>query len=77
MLPFIKIILSARTIKVDKCNANENNIDFFFKLLETIDSLLIKHRNIKENHLDRYGLHLNHDIIRVLAKNLRLCAQKY
>ena len=32
MLPFIKIILSARTIKVDKCNANENNIDFFFQI---------------------------------------------
>ena len=70
MLPSVKIILSAPS------NANENNIDFI-KLLETNNSLLIKHPNIKENHLDRYGLHLNHDGTRVLAKNLRLCAQKY
>ena len=76
MLSSVKIILSAPTIRLDKHNANENNIDFV-KLLETNDSLLIKHRNIKENHLDRYGLHLNHDGTRVLAKNLRLCAQKY
>ena len=76
MLPSVKIILSAPTIRVDIHNANENNIDFI-KLLETNDSLLIKHPNIKENHLDRYGLHLNHDGTRVLAKNLRLCTQKY
>ena len=76
MLPSVKIILSAPTIiRVDKHNANENNIDFV-KLLETNDSLMIKHPDIKENHLDRYHLHLNHDGTRVLAKNLRLCAQK-
>ena len=75
MLPSVKIILSVPTIRVDRHNANENNIDFI-KLLETNDSLLIKHPNIKENHMDRYGLHLNHDGTRVLAKNLRLCAQK-
>ena len=46
-------------------------------MLKTNDSLLIKHLNIKENHLDRCGLHLKHDGTRVLAKNLRLCAQKY
>ena len=49
----------------------------FIKLLETNDSLLIKHPNIKENHLDRCDLHINHDGTRVLAKNLRLCPQKY
>ena len=76
MLPFVTIILPAPSIRVDKHNANENNIDFI-KLLETNNSSLIKHPNIKENHLDRYGLHLNHDGTRVLAKNLRLCAQKY
>ena len=75
MLPSVKIILSAPTIRVDKHNANENNINFI-KLLETNDSSLIKHPNIKENHLDRYGLHLNHNSTRVLTKNLRLCAQK-
>ena len=76
MLPSVKIVLSAPTIRVDKHNANENNIDFI-KLLETNNYVLIKHPNIKENHLDRYGLHLNYDGTRVLAKNLRLCAQKY
>ena len=76
MLLSVKIILSAPTIRVDKHNANENNIDVI-KLLETNDSLLIKHPNIKENHLDRYDLHLNCNGTRVLAKNLRLCAQKY
>ena len=60
MLPSIKIILSAPTIRVDKHNANESNINFI-NLLEANDFLLIKHLNIKENHLDRYGLHLNHD----------------
>ena len=66
---------SAPTIRLDKHNANES-INFI-KLLETNYFLLNKHPNIKENHLDRYGLHLNHDSTRVLAKNLRLCAQKY
>ena len=60
MLPSVKIILSAPTIRVDKHNANESNINFI-NLLEANDFLLIKHLNIKENHLDRYGLHLNHD----------------
>ena len=76
MLPSVKIILSAPTIRMDKPNANKNNIDLT-KLLEANSSLLIKHPIIKENHLDRYGLHLNHGGTRVLAKTLRLCAQKY
>ena len=76
MLPSVKIVLSAPTIRVDKHNANENNIDFI-KLLETNNYVLIKYPNIKENHLNRCGLHLNHGGTRVLAKNLRLCAQKY
>ena len=76
MLPSVKIILSALTIRVDKHNANENNISVI-KLLKTSDSLLIKHPNIKENYLDRYGLHLNHDDTRVLPKNIRLHAQKH
>ena len=75
MLPFVKIILSAPTIRVNKHNADENNIDFI-KQFEANDFLLIKHPNIKENHLDSYGLHLNHDGTRVFAKNLRLGAQK-
>ena len=76
MLPSVKIILSAPTIVGDKHNAIENNIDFI-KLLETNGALLIKHPDIKENHLDRYGLHLSHGGTRALAKNLRLCAQNY
>ena len=76
MLPSVKIILSAPTIRVEKHNENESNIDFM-KLLETKDSLMIKNPDIKENHLDRYGFHLNYDGIRVLAKSLRLWAQKY
>ena len=76
MLPSVKIILSAPTIRVDKHNADESNIDFI-KLREANNSLLIKHPNFRENHLDRYCLHLNHDGTRVLAKNLRLCAQKF
>ena len=65
MLPSVKIILSAPTVRGDKHNANENNVDFI-SLLETNDPLLIKHPKIKENHLDRYSLHLNHDGTRVL-----------
>ena len=76
MLPSVIIVLSVPTIREDKHNANEDNIDFI-KLLETNNYVLIKHPNIKENHLDRYGLHLNYDGTRVLAKNLRLYAQKY
>ena len=60
MLSSVKIILSAPTIRVDKNNASESNINFI-NLLEANDFLLIKHLNIKENHLDRFGLHLNHD----------------
>ena len=76
ILPSIKIILPAPTIRVDKHKADENNIDFI-KQFEANDSLLIEHPNIKENHLDSYGFHFNHDGSRVLTKNLRLCAQKY
>ena len=76
MLPSVKIILSAPTIRVDRHNAKESNIDFI-KLLEANDFLLVKQPNVKENHLDRFGLHLNYDGTRVLAKNLRFCAQKY
>ena len=47
MLPSVKIILSASTIRVEKHNANQNDIDFI-KLLEANDSFLIKHSNIKE-----------------------------
>ena len=45
MLPSVKIILSAPTRRVDRHNANENNIDFI-KLLETINYLLNRHPNI-------------------------------
>ena len=75
ILSSFKIILSAPAVRMDKHNATENNIDFI-KLRETNDSLLIKHTYIKENHLGRYSLHLNHDGTQVLAKNLRLYAQK-
>ena len=44
-LPSVK--MSALTIRVDKHSANENNIDFI-KLLETNNSLLIKHPDIKK-----------------------------
>ena len=75
ILSSFKIILSAPAVRMDKHNATENNIDFI-KLRETNDSLLIKHTYVKENYLDRYSLHLNHDGTQVLAKNLRLYAQK-
>ena len=75
ILSSFKIILSAPAVRMDEHNATENNIDFI-KLRETNDSLLIKHTYVKENHLDRYSLHLNHDGTQVLAKNLRLYAQK-
>ena len=76
ILPSGKIILLAPTIRVEKHNANESNISFI-KLLETNYSVQINHPNIKENHLYRHGLYLNHDGTWVLTKNLRLCAQKY
>ena len=52
MLPSVIIVLSVPTIREDKHNANEDNIDFI-KLLETNNYVLIKHLNVKENHLDR------------------------
>ena len=48
MLTSVKIILSAPTIRTDKHNTNENNIDSV-KLLQKNDSLMIKRPNIKEN----------------------------
>ena len=76
MLPSFKIIMSGPTKRVDKHNASESNINFI-KLLETNNSLLIKHPNIKDKYLDINCLHLNYNGTRVLAKNLSLCAQKY
>ena len=48
MLTSVKIILSAPTIKMDKHNTNENNINSV-TLLQKNDSLMIKRPNIKEN----------------------------
>ena len=52
MLSSVKTVLSVSAIRGDKHNVNENNI-YFIKLLETNNYVLIKHPDIKENHLDR------------------------
>ena len=49
MLSSVKIVLSAPTIRVDKYNANENNIDFI-KLLEINNNVLVNTQTLKKTN---------------------------
>lgn len=69
--PESKIVISTPTLRTDKANSNENNIAFI-SLLSKSSFNCIHHENILEEHLDRYGLHLNAKGSTVLAKNLLL-----
>ena len=46
------------TLRTDKANANLINAEVT-ELLRTCKEKVITHPNIKEEHLDKYGLHIN------------------
>ena len=45
------------------------------ELLRTNEEKIIIHPDIKDEHLDKYGLHINNIDTRILAKSLLLGAQ--
>ena len=45
------------------------------ELLRTNEEKIITHPDIKDEHLDKYGLHINNIDTRILAKSLLLGAQ--
>ena len=59
---------------MDKANAKLINAEVT-ELLRTCEKKIITHPNIKEEHLDQYGLHINNIGTRTLAKSLLLGAQ--
>ena len=63
-LPFVRITISTLVpvLRVDKANANDINKE------SSLD--YISHENIKESHIDEYGLHINRTGSSILAKNL-------
>ena len=73
-LPSVKLVISAPVLRVDKANANETNLNFI-ELLKSSELDKIYHPNVTEEHLDRYGLHLNNRGSKVLGKNFISCVQ--
>ena len=73
-LPTVKLVISTLTLRTDKANANLINAEVT-ELLRTCEEKIITHPNIKEEHLDKYGLHINNIGTRILAKTLLLGAQ--
>ena len=57
-LPIVKLMISTPTLRTDKANANLINAEVT-ELLRTCKEKVITHPNIKEEHLDKYGLHIN------------------
>ena len=70
----VKLVISTLTLKADKANANLINGEVT-KLLRTCKKKIITHQNIKEEHLDKYGLLINNIDTRLLVKSLLLGAQ--
>ena len=64
-------MISTPTLRTDKPNANLINAEVT-ELLRTNEEKMITHPNIKEEHLDKYGLHINNIDTRILAKSLLL-----
>ena len=60
--------------KPDKTNAGLINVEVT-ELLQTNEEKIITLSNIKEKHLDKYGLHINNIGTRMFAKSLLLGAQ--
>ena len=73
-LPTVRLVILAPTLRTDKANANLINAEVT-KLLRTCEKKIITHPIIKEEHLDKYGLHINNIGTRILAKSLLLGAQ--
>ena len=73
-LPTVKLVISTLTLKADKANANLINGEVT-KLLRNCKKKIITHQNIKEEHLDKYGLLINNIDTRLLVKSLLLGAQ--
>ena len=70
----VTLAISTPTLRTDKANANSINVEVT-ELLRTCEETVITHPNIKEEHLDKYGLHVNNIGRRILAKSLLLGAQ--
>ena len=62
------------TFRTDKANTNLLNAEVI-ELLRTNEEKIITHPDIKDEHLDKYGLHINNIDTRILAKSLLLGAQ--
>ena len=73
-LPTVKLVILAPTLRTDKANVNLINAEAT-KLLRTCEKKIKTHPIIKEEHLDKYGLHINNIGTRILAKGLLLGAQ--
>ena len=70
----VTLAISTPTLRTDKANANSINVEVT-ELLRTCEETVMTHPNIKEEHLDKYGLHVNNIGRRILAKSLLLGAQ--
>ena len=70
-LPSARITISTPALRVDKTNANDIN-KAFTELVKESNLDYIFHENIKESHIDEYGLHINRTASSILAKNLIL-----
>ena len=57
-LPPVKLVISTPALRTDKGNANLVNAEVT-ELLRSKEEKIITHPNIKEEHLDKYGLHIN------------------
>ena len=57
-LPTVKLVISTPALRTDKVNANLVNAEVT-ELLRSKEEKIITHPNIKEEHLDKYGLHIN------------------
>ena len=73
-LPTVKLVISIPTLRTDKANSNLINAEVT-RLLQTNEEKIISHPNIKDEHLDQYGLHINNIGTRILPKILILGAQ--
>ena len=68
-LPSARITISTPALRADKANANDIN-KAFTELVKESNLDHISHENIKESHINEYGLHINKTGSSILAKNL-------
>ena len=67
-------MISTPTLRTDKAKVNLINAEVT-ELLRTSEEKIIGHPNIKEEHLDKFGLHINNIGTQILAKSILLGAQ--